>query len=86
MKKLWIFLVIFCMMAGSLRISAENYWLEDSISSGDTRVIAIPQPEGEIDPDAVYFTKDFAFINPAFNTDNTESGVCFSKTVFNISS
>ena len=62
MKKLWIFLVIFCMMAGSLRISAENYWLEDSISSGDTRVIAIPQPEGEIDPGMVYFTQEFTFV------------------------
>ena len=64
MKKLWIFLVIFCMMAGSLRISAENYWLEDSISSGDTRVIAIPQPEGEIDPGMVYFTQEFTFHSP----------------------
>ena len=62
MKKLWIFLVIFCMMAGSLRISAENYWLEDSISFGDTRVIAIPQPEGEIDPGMVYFTQEFTFV------------------------
>ena len=62
MKKIWIFLVIFCMMAGSLRISAENYWLEDSISSGDTRVIAIPQPEGEIDPGMVYFTQEFTFV------------------------
>ena len=62
MKKLWIFLVIFCMMAGSLRISAENYWLEDSISTGDTRVIAIPQPEGEIDPGMVYFTQEFTFV------------------------
>ena len=62
MKKLWIFLVIFCMMAGSLRISAEKYWLEDSISSGDTRVIAIPQPEGGIDPGMVYFTQEFTFV------------------------
>ena len=62
MKKIWIFLVIFCMMAGGLRISAENYWLEDSISSGDTRVIAIPQPEGEIDPGMVYFTQEFTFV------------------------
>ena len=62
MKKLFALLLALCMMTACLvTVHAENYWLEDSISSGDTRVIAIPQPEGEIDPGMVYFTQEFTF-------------------------
>ena len=63
MKKLFALLLALCMMTACLvTVHAENYWLEDSISSGDTRVIAIPQPEGEIDPGMVYFTQEFTFV------------------------
>ena len=62
MKKIFALLLALCMMTACLvTVHAENYWLEDSISSGDTRVIAIPQPEGEIDPGMVYFTQEFTF-------------------------
>ena len=62
MKKMFALLLALCMMTACLvTVHAENYWLEDSISSGDTRVIAIPQPEGEIDPGMVYFTQEFTF-------------------------
>ena len=63
MKKIFALLLALCMMTACLvTVHAENYWLEDSISSGDTRVIAIPQPEGEIDPGMVYFTQEFTFV------------------------
>ena len=61
MKKLWILLVVFCMLAGSITVHAENHHQNDTISCGETKVITIPKPKGEIDGDYVYFTQEFTF-------------------------
>ena len=62
MRKFWIFLVILCLVTGSMTVSAENFDVRDTIAFGETKIVTIPKPEGEIDPDVVYFTQAFTFV------------------------
>ena len=62
MRKFWIFLVILCLVTGSMTVSAENFDVMDTIAFGETKIVTIPKPEGEIDPGFVYFTQAFTFV------------------------
>ena len=62
MRKFWIFLVILCLVTGSMTVSAENFDVRDTITPGETKIVTIPKPEGEIDPGVVYFTQAFTFV------------------------
>jgi hypothetical protein len=62
MRKFWIFLVILCLVTGSMTVSAENFDVRDTIAFGETKIVTIPKPEGEIDPGFVYFTQAFTFV------------------------
>ena len=62
MKKFLLFLLIFCMLSGAVSVSAENYHLTESISLGETKIITIPKPNGEVDEGWVYFTQEFIFV------------------------
>ena len=62
MKKFLLFLLILCMLSGALSVSAENYYLTESISLFETKVVTIPKPNGEIDEGWVYFTQEFIFV------------------------
>ena len=62
MKKFLLFLLIFCMLSGAVSVSAENYYLTESISLGETKIITIPKPNGEVDEGWVYFTQEFIFV------------------------
>ena len=69
MRKFWIFLVILCLVTGSMTVSAENFDVRDTITPGETKIVTIPKPEGEIDPGVVYFTQAFTFV-PEETGDN----------------
>ena len=60
MKKLMILLVIICMM-GCIAASAENIHQVQNIGLGETAVITVPEPDGDVDPGTVYFTQEFSF-------------------------
>ena len=62
MRKFWIFLVILCLVTGSMTVSAESFDVRDTITPGETKIVTIPKPEGEIDPGVVYFTQAFTFV------------------------
>lgn len=63
MKKLLALLLLSFLLLGGMSVSAENFdWVED-IAPGETKVVTIPQPEGEIDEGWVYFNQTFIF-NP----------------------
>ena len=62
MKKLLLILLIFCILSGSVSVSAENYHLTESISLGETRIVTIPKPNGVVDEGWVYFTQEFTFV------------------------
>ena len=62
MKKFLLSLLIFCMLSGARSNSAENYHLTESISLGETKIITIPKPNGEVDEGWVYFTQEFIFV------------------------
>ena len=61
MRKFWIFLVILCLVTGSMTVSAENFDVKDTIAFGEIKTVTVPQPEGEIDSGWVYFTQEFTF-------------------------
>ena len=61
MRKFWIFLVILCLVTGSMTVSAENFHVKDTIAFGEIKTVTVPQPEGEIDSGWVYFTQEFTF-------------------------
>ena len=62
MRKFVILLMIFCVLAGSASVYAENYYEKGTISCEEAVTIRVPQPEGEIDPGRVYFTQEFTFV------------------------
>ena len=62
MRKFWIFLVILCLVTGSMTVSAENFDVRDTIAFGQTKIVTIPKPEGEIDPAFIYFNQEFTFV------------------------
>lgn len=61
MKKLIPLALILCLMLCSMSVHAENISRVEDISLYDTKVITVPQPEGEIDEGWVYFNQEFAF-------------------------
>jgi hypothetical protein len=61
MRKFWIFLVILCLVTGSITVHAENFHVKDTIAFGEIKTVTVPQPEGEIDSGWVYFTQEFTF-------------------------
>ena len=62
MRKAVILLIVLCMAAGSVMVHAENFDVKDTIAFGQTRIVTIPKPEGEIDPGFVYFNQEFTFV------------------------
>lgn len=64
MKLLRTLILVICLffLMGNLCVSAANFEQERSLSLGETCVITIPQPEGEIDSGWVYFTQLFTFV------------------------
>lgn len=68
MKKIWIALVIFCLMMGSISAYAENFEWTDDIAYGETKTITIPRPDGDVDEGYVYFTQFFTFTPKAEGT------------------
>ena len=62
MRKFWIFLVILCLVTGGMTVSAENFDVKDTIAFGETKIVTIPKPEGEIDPAFIYFNQEFTFV------------------------
>ena len=62
MRKAVILLIVLCMAAGSVIVHAENFDVRDTIAFGQTRIVTIPKPEGEIDPGFVYFNQEFTFV------------------------
>ena len=62
MRKFWIFLVILCLVTGSMTVSAENFDVRDTIAFGETKIVTIPKPNGEVDEGWVYFTQEFTFV------------------------
>ncbi len=60
MKKFVILIMIVALM-GCLSVSAQNPQQSDTIAVGETKVITIPAPDGEIDEGTVYFQQEFLF-------------------------
>lgn len=61
MKKLLALLAVFCILTGAVPVHAEQPQKPKSIGLYDFQTVRIPEPEGEVDPDAVYFTQEFTF-------------------------
>ena len=61
-RKLLMILAILCLLMNSISVSAENISRVEDISLGQTKVVTVPQPEGEIDEGWVYFTQAFTFV------------------------
>ena len=61
MKKLFALLAVFCMLAGAVTVHADELQKPKLIGLYDFQTVRIPEPEGEVDPDAVYFTQEFTF-------------------------
>ena len=62
MRKAVILLIVLCMAAGSVMVHAENFDVKDTIAFGQTKIVTVPKPEGEIDPGFVYFNQEFTFV------------------------
>ena len=60
MRKLIILFMIAALM-GCLSVSAQNPYRCDTIALGETKVITVPAPDGEIDEGTVYFQQEFTF-------------------------
>lgn len=63
MKKLLALLFALCMMTVCLvTVHADQYQEAKAIGLCDFQTVRIPEPEGEVDPDSVYFTQEFTFV------------------------
>lgn len=60
MKRIILLFVMVCMM-GCLSVSAQNISRAEDIALGETKVITVPAPEGEVDEGTVYFQQEFLF-------------------------
>lgn len=60
--KLFVILALICLLCNCMFVSAENISRVEDISIGETKVITVPQPEGEVDEGYVYFTQEFNFV------------------------
>ena len=61
MKKFLIWLLIACLI-GCVTVSAQNISRTEDIALGETKIITIPKPDGEVDEGTVYFQQEFLFI------------------------
>ena len=59
MRKLWILLVVLCMLAGNAAVSAETIHETGTISPEETKVVTVPQVSSR--PGEEYFVQDFEF-------------------------
>ena len=59
--KLFVILAMICLLCNCMFVSAENISRVEDISMGETKVITVPQPEGEVDEGYLYFTQLFIF-------------------------
>lgn len=72
MKKLFALLIALCMMTVCLvTVHADNYHQTATVDLDGFKTFQIPEPEGETDPDTVYFTHEFIF------TAETDGSYCF---------
>lgn len=62
MKKLWILLVVLCILSGNAAVHAETIHEKDTISPGETKVVTVPQPVGSTNYGEEYFVQDFEFV------------------------
>ena len=62
MKKLLAILMVSCLLLGGMSVSAKNFDWKDEIALGETKVVTIPEPEGEVDEGWVYFHQTFIFV------------------------
>ena len=60
MKKILIWLLIACLI-GCVTVSAQNISRTEDIDLGETKIITIPKPDGEVDEGTVYFQQEFLF-------------------------
>ena len=58
MKKFLIWLLIACLI-GCVTVSAQNISRTEDIALGETKIITIPKPDGEVDEGTVYFQQEF---------------------------
>ena len=61
MKKLWFLFLILLMILCANGVSAKNISRTEEIGLGETKVISVPEPEGDISADWVYFEQIFLF-------------------------
>ena len=62
MKKLLALLAVFCMLSGAVPVHADQYQEAKAIGLCDFQTVRFPEPEGEVDPNSVYFTQEFTFV------------------------
>lgn len=62
LPRIFVILVLLGLLMGNMCVSAANIEQERSVSLGETCVITVPQPEGEIDEGQVYFQQEFLFV------------------------
>ena len=82
MKKLWIFLVIFCMMAGSVTVHADHDPNEELIGLQDFKTVRIPEPDGEIDPEEFVSLGKATTFNGWKVNGRCKATVCDGKLVY----
>lgn len=61
MKKLWFLFLILLMILCATGVSARNISRTEEIGLGETKVISVPEPEGDISANWVYFEQIFLF-------------------------
>lgn len=61
MRKLWFLFLILLMFLCVTGVSAENISRTEEIALGETKVITVPEPEGDVSANWVYFEQIFLF-------------------------